>query len=117
MANLRRSLVINFFSSTGATIVQFIVSLLLARMLSPAEIGVFSMTVVFVNIAHIFRDFGVGTYLQREPELTEERMRAAIGVMFTTSWLIAAALFFASGAISRWFVSFSFHSARLPIRC
>jgi O-antigen/teichoic acid export membrane protein len=103
MANLRRSLVINFFSSTGATIVQFIVSLLLARMLSPAEIGVFSMTVVFVNIAHIFRDFGVGTYLQREPELTEERMRAAIGVMFTTSWLIAAALFFASGAISRWF--------------
>jgi len=103
MANLRRSLVINFLSSTGSTIAQFIVSILLARMLTPAEIGVFSMTVVFVNIAHIFRDFGVGTYLQREPELTEEKMRAAIGVMFSTSWLIAVGLFAASGYISRWF--------------
>jgi O-antigen/teichoic acid export membrane protein len=103
MANLRRSLVINFFSSSGSTIVHFIVSLLLARMLSPSEIGVFSMTIVFVNIAHIFRDFGVATYLQREPELTPEKMKAATGVMFTTSWLIAAALYLSSSWIGLWF--------------
>jgi O-antigen/teichoic acid export membrane protein len=103
MANLRRSLVINFFSSSGATIVQFIVSILLARMLSPGEIGVFSMTIVFVNIAHIFRDFGVGTYLQREPVLTQEKMRAATGVMLTTSWIIAAGLYLSSTWIGRWF--------------
>ncbi|MET0961390.1 MAG: oligosaccharide flippase family protein, partial [Noviherbaspirillum sp.] len=94
---------INFFSSTGATIVQFIVSIMLARMLSPGEIGVFSMTIVLVNIAHIFRDFGVGAYVQRERELTPEKMRAAIGVMFTTSWFIAAALFLSTDAISVWF--------------
>lgn len=82
---------------------QFIVSVLLARLLSPSEIGVFSMTVVFVNIAHIFRDFGVGTYLQREPILTAEKMRAATGVLFTTSWIIAAALFLGSPWISLWF--------------
>ena len=103
MVNIRRSLVINFFSSSGATIAQFVVSIVLARMLSPGEIGVFSMTIVFVNIAHIFRDFGVGTYLQREPELTPEKMRAATGVMFTTSWIIAAALYLGSPWISLWF--------------
>jgi O-antigen/teichoic acid export membrane protein len=103
MLNLRRSLVINFFSSSGATIAQFIVSIVLARMLSPGEIGVFSMTIVFVNIAHIFRDFGVSTYLQREPVLTPEKMRAATGVMFTTSWAIAAALYLSSPWISLWF--------------
>jgi O-antigen/teichoic acid export membrane protein len=103
MVNLRRSLVINFFSSSGATLVQFVVSILLARLLSPSEIGVFSMTVVFVNIAHIFRDFGVGTYLQREPVLTDEKMRAATGVLFTTSWIIAAALYAGSPWISLWF--------------
>jgi O-antigen/teichoic acid export membrane protein len=103
MVNLRRSLVINFFSSSGTTIAQFVVSILLARMLSPSEIGVFSMTVVFVNIAHIFRDFGVGTYIQREPELSDEKMRAATGVLFTTSWIIAAALFIGSPWISLWF--------------
>ncbi|MBK4734298.1 oligosaccharide flippase family protein [Noviherbaspirillum pedocola] len=103
MTSLRRSLVINFFSSSGATIVQFIVSLLLARLLSPSEIGVFSMTIVFVNIAHIFRDFGVATYVQHEPELTPEKLRAANGVLFTSSWLIALLLYIASGWIASWF--------------
>jgi O-antigen/teichoic acid export membrane protein len=83
--------------------VYFLVSVTLARLLTPSEIGVFSMTVVFVNIAHIFRDFGVGTYLQREPELTPEKIRAATGVMFSTSWLVAAVLFASSDWISIWF--------------
>lgn len=103
MAYFRRSLVINFFSSSGATLLQFMVSLVLARLLRPDEIGVFSMTVVFVNIAHIFRDFGIAAYIQREPELTPDKMRSAIGVMFTTSWTIAALLYLASGWIGVWF--------------
>ena len=103
MSKFRRSLIITFFSSTGATIAQFIVSLILARMLSPSEIGVFSITVVFVNIAHIFREFGVGTYLQREVDLTPEKIRAAIGVLFTASWFIAIVLFCLSGWIAVWF--------------
>ncbi|MGX9217140.1 oligosaccharide flippase family protein [Massilia varians] len=103
MADLRRSLVINFFSSSGATLMRFVVSILLARILSPAEIGVYSMTVVFVNLAHVFRDFGVSTYLQREPELTPDKIRSATGVVFTSSWLIAIAMFLSSGAIGRWF--------------
>ena len=103
MADLRRSLVINFFSSSGAAFLQFIVSVLLARILSPSEIGVYSMTVVFVNFAHVFRDFGVTSYLQREKDLTPEKIRSAIGVVFSTSWLIAVLLFLASGWIGRWF--------------
>ena len=103
MINLRRSLVITFFASSGATVIQFFVSLILARILMPSEIGVFSMTLVFVNIAHVFRDFGVGTYLMREPVLTTEKIRAAIGVLFTTSWFIGALLFWASDWVALWF--------------
>lgn len=103
MAALRRSLVINFFSSSGTAVLQFGVSIILARILSPSEIGVFSMTVVFINIAHIFRDFGVSSYIQREPELTTEKLRSAIGVMFTTAWLIALLLFSISGWLGEWF--------------
>jgi O-antigen/teichoic acid export membrane protein len=103
MANLRRSLVINFISSSGAALIQFLVSVLLARVLSPSEIGIFSMTVVFVNIGHIFRDFGVSTYIQREAELTQEKLRSAIGVMFTTSWSIALLMFALSGWLGKFF--------------
>lgn len=103
MVNLRRSLVINFFASSGGALLQFIVSVLLARILSPSEIGVYSMTVVFVNLAHVFRDFGVTSYLQREAELTPEKIRSAIGVVFTSSWIIAVTLFVGSGWIGSWF--------------
>lgn len=103
MAALRRSLVINFFASSGTAVLQFGVSVILARILSPSEIGVYSMTIVFVNIAHIFRDFGVTTYIQRESELTAEKIRSAIGVMFATAWLIALFLFVASGWLAAWF--------------
>lgn len=103
MADIRRSLFINFFASSGGTMVNFAVNLFLARLLSPAEIGVYSMTIVFVNIAHIFQDFGVASYLQREQELTQEKLRAAKGVFFTSSWLIAAAMYTGGDWFGRWF--------------
>ena len=103
MADLRRSLVINFLSSSGATILQFVVSIILARILSPSEIGVYSMTIVFVSLAHVFRDFGVTSYLQREHDLTPDKIRSATGVVFSTSWIIAIALFAASAWLGRWF--------------
>jgi O-antigen/teichoic acid export membrane protein len=103
MANLRRSLIINFFSTSGAKVLQFIVSILLARILSPSEIGIYSMTIVFVNFAQVFRDFGVTNYLQREQDLDNDKIRSATGVVFTTSWVIAAVLFGASGWLGTWF--------------
>jgi len=103
MVSIRRPLAINFLSTTGATLVHFVVVIVLARLLTPSEIGIFSITVVFVNIAHIFRDFGVGIYLQREADLTSEKIKSAIGVVFTTSWLAAIILFFASWWIADWF--------------
>jgi O-antigen/teichoic acid export membrane protein len=103
MADLRRSIVINFFSTSGAKVLQFVVSIMLARILSPSEIGIYSMTIVFVNFAQVFRDFGVSYYLQREPDLTPDKVRSATGVVFTTSWLIGAILYGASGWLGMWF--------------
>lgn len=103
MADLRRSLIINFFATSGTKVLQFIVSILLARILSPSEIGIYSMTIVFVNFAQVFRDFGVSYYLQREPDLDNDKIRSATGVVFFTSWLIAAILFGASGFLGAWF--------------
>lgn len=82
---------------------QFLVSILLARMLSPSEIGVFSMTAVFVNVAHMFRDFGVASYVQREPDLTKDKIRSALGILFTTSWLLALFLYLISASLGTWF--------------
>lgn len=103
MASFRRGFVINFASSSAATVVQFVVSLILARILTPSEIGVFSITVVFVNVAHVFRDFGVASYITREKELTPEKIRSAIGVLYTSTWTIALSIYLSSGWIARYF--------------
>jgi O-antigen/teichoic acid export membrane protein len=93
MIPLRRSLFITFFSTNAMTVVQFGATLVLARLLSPAEVGIFSITAVVVGLAAVFRDFGVSSYLQREPELTPAKTAAALGLLLTTSWLLAAGLF------------------------
>lgn len=96
MTSLRRSLAVNFLSTNGATAIQFLVTIVLARLLDPSEIGIYSITAVMVSIAHVFRDFGVASYLQQEKELTRDRVGAAFGVLLTTSWFIAAMVFLLS---------------------
>jgi len=93
MPSLRSSLFITFLASNGAMAIQMIVTIVLARLLSPSEIGVFSITAVLVYIAHIFRDFGVTSYLQREKELTRDKVATAFGVLIASSWVIALMIY------------------------
>lgn len=103
MRNLRQSLTITFLASNGATVVNFIVAIILARLLTPAEIGVFSIAYVLVSVAHVFRDFGVTTYLVREKNLTPEKIRSISGVLFATSWATAIILYAASGVAATYY--------------
>jgi O-antigen/teichoic acid export membrane protein len=96
MQRLRRSVFITFFSTNAYAALQFGVTLVLARLLTPSEVGIFSITVMLTNIAAIFRDFGVSSYIQREKDLTAEKIRSALGFLLTTSWLIAAGIYVCS---------------------
>jgi len=100
VSRLRASLIVTFFSSNGATVVFFIVTIVLARLLSPAEIGIYSMAAVLVGIAHMFRDFGVSSYLLQAKDLTPQMLRSAMGVLYTASWSMALLLFATSGLIA-----------------
>lgn len=103
MANLRSSLLVTFVLSNAATAVQLLVTIILARLLTPGEIGIYSMTAVMVSMAHIFRDFGVASYLQREKELTSDMIGAAFGVLIASSWSIAIGMYLLSGLVARFF--------------
>ncbi len=97
---IRRSLgfsaltqLINFLLSFGSVII-------VSRLLTPEEIGIFSVSVSLLGFAHILRDFGVGNYLIQVKEVTRANMRAAFSVMLYSSWLIAALLFLARSPIA-----------------
>lgn len=100
---MRRSLVITFLSTNASTIVQFFVTVVVSRYLSPKEIGIFSITVVFVGVIAVFRDFGVTSYLQREEGLTPAKLRSALGLLLTTSWVLSGLIYLSSPHVARFY--------------
>ena len=74
--------------------------MLIARILTPEEIGVFSVGAALIAISHAFRDFGVSNYLVQEPQLNDEKVAAALRIAFVISWLIAILVFVGGFAAS-----------------
>ena len=102
MSRVRKSVFLIFAENYSTLIIQFLSTLILARLLTPAQIGIFSVAAVAVSLAHTVRDFGVGQYIIQENDLTPDRIRAAFGLAIVTAWTVAAALY----AISKPFALF-----------
>jgi len=66
--------------TTASQVVMFALSLLsvvvVSRLLTPFEIGVFSVSVSLLGFAHVFREFGVGQYLVQSLEAHKQQFRA-----------------------------------------
>lgn len=84
-------------------LLQLASSLVIARLLTPGEIGIFAVAAVFAALASTFRDFGVVEYLIQSRELTPGRIRAAFGVNLMVSWFIAAVMFLTSDAVAAFY--------------
>jgi O-antigen/teichoic acid export membrane protein len=65
----------------------------IARLLSPEEIGIFSVTMVLVSVIATIRDMGAGQYLVQEKELTEAKIRSTwamqLGIGVTLACVVA----------------------------
>lgn len=100
MTSVRTALFIAFVLTNGITVLQFSSSLIIARLLSPKEIGIYSIASAIVAIAQLFRNVGVANYLVSEKDLTHDKIRAAFGVQLVTSWILAALVFASSGLVA-----------------
>lgn len=94
MTAIRRSLAYSIADSYLALPLQLVGTMIISRLLTPAETGVFAVAAVFAAFASTFRDFGVAEYLIQENELDAEKIRAALTVNIAISWAMALLLFF-----------------------
>jgi O-antigen/teichoic acid export membrane protein len=69
--------------------------IVVSRVLTPAEIGIYSVSVAVLGVAHTFRDFGVAEYLVQAEAVGRQEFRAAFSVTLYSSWLLALVLFIA----------------------
>lgn len=70
----------NFTKVMGQSILQFVISVVLARLISPQEFGLLGLTVIFTGLASIFSNLGMGSAVIQRKDLTPEHVRTAMTV-------------------------------------
>lgn len=103
MTSLRKSFAFSFAQKYATIVIWTVTAMIVARLLTPEEIGVFSVSVAIVHIAHMLRDFGIQGYLIQERELTPARIRTAFTLTLACSWTMAAALVLLSGPFAEFY--------------
>jgi O-antigen/teichoic acid export membrane protein len=87
---IRRALLYSLGQRYLAFVLQLATSMVVARLLTPGEIGIYSLAATAVTVGHVIRDFGIGDYLIKEREITHAKTRAAFTVTTLFAWLMAA---------------------------
>lgn len=92
----RKSLVFSFLDRYASLVISIVSSMFIARLLTPSELGVFSVTMVLLVFVNTVRDLGAGQYLVQERELTTARIRAVWAVQLGLGIGIACLVLLAS---------------------
>lgn len=103
MTSAKRSIGISFAGQYLELIIHFLAVLVLARILSPEDIGTYSVAAFLMAVLHTFRDFGVVQYVIQEVDLTAEKIRSCMGVAIMLALAVAAVLLISSGLIARFY--------------
>jgi O-antigen/teichoic acid export membrane protein len=96
----RRALFFSFLDRYAALALSILSSMVLARLLSPAELGVFSVTMVMIAFIASLRDLGAGQYLVQEKELTPQKVQAVWTVTLGTGALLAVVVLLAAHPVA-----------------
>jgi len=98
-----RSFAWDFFSRSSNQIIAFIVSIFLARLLTPEQFGVIGIALVFVSISYVFVDLGFGRAIIQTKEITQVQLSTIFYVNVLISFLFAAICFFTAGSIAEFY--------------
>ncbi|WP_419729315.1 oligosaccharide flippase family protein [Lichenicola sp.] len=96
MSSTRRALAWSLLERYTTTLVYAVSNVVLSRLLTPHDTGLFTVGFALTVLIGTFRDFGVATYVIQEPDLTDAKWRAALGVSAITSLAVFAVLVVAS---------------------
>jgi O-antigen/teichoic acid export membrane protein len=103
LASLRRALAFSYVEKYGSYVIGFVSTIIISRILTPADIGAFSVGMGLVGIVAVIRELGVSTYVIQEEELTDARIRAAFTVAFGVGIGLALVVFGLSGPVGAFY--------------
>lgn len=96
MASVRRALVLSMSERYLLIILSLASNILLARLLTPEEIGLYSVAIALIGIAQVLREFGIGNYLIQVKTLTDDHIKTAFGFSLTIGASLFLIVYFAA---------------------
>lgn len=94
--SLKKSLFWSYLSHYGSMVIQLGSSIILARLLIPEEIGIFSVALSFIALGNMIRGFGTGEYLIQEKELTTEKIQSSFTLAIIVAWVLSIIIYLIS---------------------
>ncbi|WP_048708543.1 oligosaccharide flippase family protein [Microvirga massiliensis] len=101
LTQLRRSLLFSGLDRYAGLAIGLASTALIARLLSPDEIGVFAVASAIVVVTNSLREFGTVTYIVQERDLVPDGVRTTVTLVIASSLLTALALAFAAAPLAR----------------
>lgn len=89
-------------------LIQTAASMVLARLLTPSEIGKFSIAMAILATAHMLREFGVGAYIVQAKSFSKQDMKAVFGITLLLAWSMAGIVY-----LSRHLIADFYHEPAL----
>lgn len=103
MSSVRRTIALSFLQNYTALAISFLSSIIIARILTPHDIGIFSIGVAVVGIAHMLRDFGVGQYIIQKKDLDDADIQAAFGLTLAVAWAMSLVIFVVAEQVAQFY--------------
>lgn len=96
MASVRRALILSMAERYLLIALGLASNILLARLLTPEEIGLYSVSIALIGIAQVLREFGIGNFLIQVKTLTDDHVRTAFGFSLAIGITLFLAIFLAA---------------------
>ncbi|HPY53855.1 MAG TPA: lipopolysaccharide biosynthesis protein [Treponemataceae bacterium] len=97
------SLFWKFMERAGLQIGQFIISIILARLLSPNDYGAVALLTIFIQIAFVFVQSGLGTALVQKKDADETDFSSVFYLSFIIASLCYTLIFFTAPSVARFY--------------
>ena len=98
-----KSFLFKFAESAGTQGISLLVGIVLARLLSPADYGVLTLLMVFINVSRVFVQSGLNTALIQKLDVDETDLSSVFYLSLGISVGCYAALWFAAPAVAAFY--------------
>lgn len=103
MSSIYSSLFWKFFERSGTQVVQFVVSIVLARLLSPEDFGLIAIIMIFIQLANVFVQTGFNSSLIQKKDADTLDFSSVFWGSLIVSIVLYALLFFSAPIIASFY--------------